>query len=209
MVTADILRKATPNCRDPQGWATALTAAMEAFDINSKLRVASFLAQTGHESGQFNQLVELLMYRTPGRLVDVWPSRFPTEASAAPYVMNDVKLANFVYANRMGNGDANSGDGFRFRGRGLIQITGRSTYDQTGKALDMDLLAKPELLEQPDAAAKSAAFYWKSHGLNALADDETGEDDLEDFTTITRKINGGTEGLQARFSLFKAFYDLL
>jgi putative chitinase len=208
-VTESIIRTALPDCRDPGGWASALNSAMQAFEINTKMRAASFLAQTAHESGHFGRLVEGLVYSTPARLMAVWPKRFPTEASAAPYVRNEAALANFVYANRMGNGDVASGDGFRFRGRGLIQTTGRSNYAQAAAALDLDLLSHPELLEQPANAARSAAFYWKSNGLNALADDETGDDDLEDFTTITKKINGGTVGLQERFALFQAFSGLL
>lgn len=209
MITADILARALPKCADPAGWAAVLEPAMQAFEIDSPMRAACFLAQTAHESGQFNRLVESLFYKTPARLMAVWPKRFPTEASAAPFVQNEQALANFVYANRMGNGDSASGDGFRYRGRGLIQITGRSNYAETGAALGLDLIAQPALLEQPVHAAMSAGFFWKSHGLNALADDETDDNDLEDFVTITRRINGGQAGLQERFALYKAFEQLL
>lgn len=204
MITEQTLRAALPLCRDPAAWAPALSAAMARYEIDGPDRIAGFLAQTGHESGQFNRLVENLNYTTPQRLMRVWPKRFPTEASALPYVRNEPALANFVYARRLGNGDAASGDGFRYRGRGLIQITGRSNYAACGTALGLDLLAEPDRLLDPANAALSAAWFWSSHGLNALADDRTGDDDLEDFTAITRAINGGTQGLQERFALYQA-----
>ena len=182
---------------------------MDKFEINTPARIACFLAQTGHESGQFNRLSEGLFYKTAARLLAVWPKRFPNEAAAAPYVANEEKLANYIYANRMGNGPEVSGDGYRFRGRGLIQITGRSNYADVGKGLGLDLLDQPDLLLQPEWAAMSAAYYWFGHGLNALADDGTSDDDIEDFTAITKKINGGTAGLQDRLALYKAIKPLL
>jgi putative chitinase len=204
MLTADLLKKVFPLCADPAGWAQALQPALDKYQINTKPRLASFLAQTGHESAQFNRLVESLFYRTALRLTKVWPRRFPTEASAAPYVANEQKLANFVYANRLGNGDAASGDGFRFRGRGIIQITGRSNYADVGRAINVDLIANPDALLTKPVSAMAAAWFWSSHGLNALADDLTGDNDLEDFTEITRRINGGTVGLQDRLLALNA-----
>lgn len=209
MITATSLKKALPLCKEPEQWANALNPAMDKFGINTPARIASFLAQTGYESGQFNTLVESLSYKTPARLMKVWPKRFPTEASAIPYVKNQEKLANFVYANRIGNGDVNSGDGFRYRGQGIIQITGKSNYAETGIALGVDLVNHPELLVTPELAAMSAAYFWQGHGLNALADDQTGDDDLEDFTTITKKINGGIAGLNQRLALFKSIEQTL
>lgn len=204
MFTEQTIRRALPLCREPSRWAPVLSAAMARYEIDSPDRIASFIAQIGHESGQFNRLVESLIYSTPQRLMRVWPKRFPTEAIAAPYVKNESRLANYVYANRLGNGDTDSGDGFRFRGRGLIQITGRSNYAACGQALGLDLLNQPDLLVDPANAARSAAWFWNSRGLNALADDRTGDDDLEDFTAITRAINGGTQGLQERLALLRA-----
>ncbi|WP_153130566.1 glycoside hydrolase family 19 protein [Dechloromonas hortensis] len=203
-ISEQVIRNALPLCRDPAGWAPVLSAAMQRYEINTPARIASFLAQTGHESGQFNRLVESLYYTTPQRLMKVWPKRFPSEAIAAPYVKNEERLANYVYANRLGNGDARSGDGYKYRGRGLIQVTGRSNYAACAKALDLDLLNDPGLLIQPQYAALSAAWFWNSRGLNALADDRTGDDDLEDFTVITRSINGGTQGLKERLALLNA-----
>lgn len=209
MITTTSLKKVLPLCKEPDQWANALNPAMDKFGINTPARIASFLAQTGYESGQFNKLVENLTYKTAARLMKVWPKRFPTEASAAPYVDNEEKLANFVYANRIGNGDVNSGDGYRYRGRGIIQITGRSNYADISKVLVVDLVNDPDLLLTPDLAAMSAAYFWQGHGLNALADDETDDNDLEDFTTITKKINGGSAGLDQRLALFKTIEEVL
>ncbi len=209
MLTADTLKKAFPLCPDPASWAKALAPALARYEINTRDRICSFLAQVGHESGQFRTLVESLNYTTAARLMKVWPKRFPTLDAAAPYVKNAQGLANFVYARRLGNGDAASGDGFRYRGRGLIQLTGRSNYEAAGKAIGVDLVKNPDALVQPPYAALSAAWFWQSHGLNALADDRTDDSDLEDFREITRRINGGYVGIQERFALYKQIDKLL
>ncbi len=206
---ATLIKTALPQCKQPEVWVAALNPAMTQFQIDNPGRIACFLAQTGHESSHFNKLTEGFYYKTAARLAAIWPKRFPNQTAAQPYVANEAKLANFVYANRMGNGPESSGDGFRYRGRGLIQITGRSNYAQIGNALGLDLLAQPELLLEPQWAALGAAYYWFGHGLNALADDETGDNDLEDFTTITKKINGGTVGLKERYALFQTIYPLV
>lgn len=203
MLNADLLRQAFPACADAEYWALALQPALERYRINTPRRIAAFLAQTGHESAGFQRLEENLVYRTPARLMAVWPRRFPDVATAQPFVGDAERLANCVYANRMGNGDAASGDGYRFRGRGLIQLTGRSNYAQAGEALGLDLLAQPELLMSREAAALSAAWFWDCRGLNALADDETGDDDVEDFAEITRRINGGVVGLKERLEAYR------
>lgn len=206
MLSPDLLQRVFPNCKDPGGWVDALNPAFQKYEIETPDRMASFLAQTGYESGQYNRLEENLNYTTAARLTRVWPRRFPDEASAMPYVNNPQKLANMVYANRMGNGDAQSDDGYRFRGRGIIQLTGRSNYDSAGEAMGVDLIAAPELLAEPKWAALSAGWFWQSRGLNELADDRTHDNDLEDFSRITRRINGGVAGLKDRFELFKRVY---
>lgn len=206
MLSAEQLQRVFPNCKAPAAWADALAPAFQKYEIETPDRIASFLAQTGYESGQYNRIEENLNCSTAARLTKVWPKRFPDEASAMPYVNNPQGLANLVYANRMGNGDAQSNDGFRYRGRGIIQLTGRSNYDSAGDAMGVNLLETPELLSDPKWAALSAGWYWQSRGLNELADDRTHDDDLEDFARITRRINGGLVGLKDRFALFKQVY---
>jgi len=202
LITATQLKTILPLCKQPDIWAAALIPAFEKYAITSKARIASFLGQTGHESGQFNILQENLNYSAT-RLMKVWPKRFPTLALAQQYERNPAKLGSFVYANRIGNGPEASGDGYKYRGRGLIQLTGHSNYATASQALGIDLLGTPDRLIEPPVAALSAAWFWASRGLNELADDRTDDNDLEDFTTITRRINGGTVGLQERFKLFK------
>ncbi len=202
-ITATQLKNALPRCPDPVLWVPALNAAFAKYDINSNMRIAAFLAQVGQECGQMTNLIESLNYSTPGRLMAVWPKRFPTEAFATQYVRDDKKLGNYVYANRNGNGDPASGDGFNYRGRGLIQITGRTNYAAVGTALGIDAIGNPALLLQPAYAALSAAWFWAGRGLNALADDKTDDNDLEDFTRITVIINGGKTDIQARLALYK------
>jgi putative chitinase len=208
MLNAGLLQSVFPKCKDPGAWADSLNLALSKYSINSVDRIASFLAQTGYESGQYNDLEENLHY-TAARLVKVWPKRFPNVTFAAAYVDNPEKLANMVYANRIGNGDLQSGDGFRYRGRGLIQLTGRSNYAAASKAIGADLSGNPDLLLQPQAASMSAAWFWQTRGLNELADDRTDDNDLADFTEITRRINGGTIGVNDRFTLFKKIYAQL
>ena len=206
MLSADLLQNIFPLCKDPATWACALNPALQKYSVDSADRIASFLAQTGYESVQYNRLEENLRYTSAARLVKIWPSRFTNEDMAAPYVNNPEKLANQVYANRMGNGDEQSGDGYRYRGRGLIQLTGRSNYSAAAKAIGLDLANHPDLLLQPQAASMSAAWFWQARGLNELADDRTDDNDLADFTEITRRINGGSTGVTDRFALFEKIY---
>jgi putative chitinase len=197
-ITSEQLKKVVPKCRDIPGWTAALNTAMDRFEINTPQRIAAFVAQLAHESGEFERLKESLSYSSAERLTKVWPNRFPTVAQAEPFVRNEQKLGNKVYANRLGNGDEASGDGFRYRGRGLIQLTGRANYRDTGKAIGVDLEARPDLLLEPATSALAAAQFWSSRGLNALADSNAGDNDDEDFVTITKRINGGTVGLAER-----------
>jgi len=203
LITEALIAKTLPQCKLPGLWADALEPALQRYDIRTPARIAAFLAQTGHESAQFNQLQENLRYTSAERLLKVWPRRFPSIDSARPYVNDPQALANVVYAKRLGNGDITSGDGWRFRGRGIIQLTGRSNYVQAGTALGLDLVAPPDLLLEPGDAAMAAAWVWASRGLNAPADDRTADNDLEDFTEITRRINGGAVGLKERFALYQ------
>lgn len=197
LFTESHLKTFLPNALQAAAWTVALTAAMERFEINSSARIAAFLAQIAHESGELRRVVENLNYSASG-LTRVWPRRFPTIEKATQYARQPEKLANYVYAKRLGNGDEASGDGWRFRGRGLLQITGRGNYRSSGRALDLALEAEPELLEAPATAALAAAQFWSVRGLNELADDRNDDNDDEDFVRISVIINGGRVGLPDR-----------
>jgi putative chitinase len=175
-------------------WIAPMNTAMERFDVNTPKRHAAFLAQVMYESAAFTALEENLNY-SASRLRAIFPTHF-TAAEAQQYQHNPAAIANRVYANRYGNGDEASGDGWTFRGRGLIQITFRDNYRACGGGLGISLETGPDALTQPDNAALSAAWYWKSHGCNELAD-------AGDFVRITRAINGGTNGLAQRTALYR------
>jgi len=197
LITDDRLKTFLPRLADAAAWTAPLNQAISRFDIVSPERCAAFLAEIAHESSECSRLEEHLNYSAT-RLMTVWPNRFPTLDRALPFEHQAEKLAKFVYAKRLGNGDAPTGDGWRFRGRGLLQVTGRGNYHTIGAALGLPLDAEPERLAQPDGAALSAAYFWKSRGLNELADDRNDDDDDEDFVTISVIINGGRAGLDSR-----------
>lgn len=182
-ISVDQLRQLGMSVAVATRFAPHLPAAFQRFAINTPQRAAAFLAQCHVESAAFTRLTENLNYRSIARLRAVWPSRFRSEAAAAPYLGNPERLANRVYAGRLGNGPESSGDGWRFRGRGLKQLTGRDNYTRAAAALGRPYVQQPELLEQPADAVLTAAWYWHSNGLNALAD--TGNHD-----GITRRVNG-------------------
>ena len=174
------------------------------FQINTPLRLAHFLAQCGHESGGFKATSENLNYSAKG-LMGIFKKYFPTEALANAYQRNPQKIANKVYANRMANGSEASGDGFKFRGRGYIQLTGRDNYTQFGKAIGEDIANNPDVVSGKYALL-SAAWFWSKNGLNKLADG--GSTDAV-VTSITKRVNGGTIGLTDRIKHFKEYYHLL
>ena len=171
-------------------WVDALNETFVRFDIMNPLRKAAFIGQASHESGNFKMLEEDLRYRAE-TLMRVWPKRFPTLEFAKQYEKNPKKIANSVYSNRMGNRDEASGDGHRFRGRGLFQLTGHSNYFHAGKALGEDFVMNPDLVATPMYAALTAGFFWQTHKLNQYADSQ-------DYKTMTKKINGGFIGLADR-----------
>ena len=171
-----------------------LNAAMEEFEINTPKRMAMFLAQCCHESSYFRVTKENLNYKAEG-LMKIFPKYF-RDADPADYAHNPEKIANRVYANRMGNGDEESGDGWKHCGRGYIQLTGKSNYEACGEALDVDLDENPLYLTTPEGAARSAAWFWHKNGLNKYAD-------ADDILTCTKRINGGTIGLEERTELWK------
>jgi putative chitinase len=176
--------------RIPALWLEPLNFAMQRFQINTPKRVAAFLGQCAHESAGFTVLAENLNYRMEA-LVQMWPRRFPSLGEAAPYHRQPEKIANRAYANRMGNGDEASGDGWLYRGRGVIQLTGKDNYQLASDALRVDIVRNPDMVLQPELAALTAAWFWNKHGLNELAD-------KGDTATITKRINGGTHGMDDR-----------
>jgi putative chitinase len=178
--------------------------AIQNFGVNTPLRLAHFLAQCGHESGGFRLTQENLNYSAKG-LMGIFKKYFPTQALADAYARKPEKIANKVYGNRMGNGPEASGEGFKFRGRGYIQLTGKQNYTAFDAAVEDDILANPDLVSGKHALA-SAAWFWKKNGLNLIAD--TGSS-TEVVTKITKRVNGGTIGLADRIKHFKEYHALL
>lgn len=174
---------------DPK-WVDPLNETFQRFSILTPRQQAAFLGQCGHECGNFRVLEENLNYRAE-TLMKIWPRRFPTLEIANQYAKNPKKIANKVYADRMGNRDEASGDGYRFRGRGCIQLTGSANYFHAGKALGVDFIMEPDLVATPQYAALTAGFFWNTQKLNAIA--ESGNN-----LALTKKINGGTIGLNDR-----------
>ena len=200
MNTSDLIR-IMPLCKAQAAiFAPLLTAAMAEFGINTPARQASFLSQIAQESGQLTRLVENLNYGAPG-LLGTFPTHF-NAAQAALYARQPERIANRAYADRLGNGNEASGDGWRYRGRGLIQITGRTNYAGIGAKLGCDLVTRPELLEAPALACRSAALFWRTNGLNTLAD-------AGDQRAVTRRVNGGVNGLAERLAFFDVAQGVL
>ena len=171
-------------------WVDPLNETFARFDINTAYRQSAFIGQCSHECGNFRILSENLNYKA-ATLMKLWSKRFPTLEIANQYAGNPKKIANMVYANRMGNRDESSGDGYRFRGRGCIQTTGHANYYHAGQSLGYDFVMDPDVVSSPKYAALTAGFFWSTHGLNALAD-------AQDHKSITKRINGGYIGLAER-----------
>ena len=183
---------------DPS-WLDPLTSAFERFEINTPERQAAFIGQCAHESANFKTLQENLNYSAKG-LNATWPSRFPTEEAAQPFHRQPEKIANKVYSGRMGNLD--EGDGWKFRGRGLIQLTGKDNYRLASDALGVDFVKDPDLVLTKEYAALTAAWFWNKRSLNKEAD-------AKDFTGMTKKINGGTIGLADRVAHINSALNVL
>ena len=191
-ITAQQLLQIFPNAGQVAGvFVPVLNTAMSRYQIVGAKRIAAFIAQAGHESGQLTRLVENLNYRADA-LRKTWPSRFNAEL-ASTAARKPERIANIAYGNRMGN--TATDDGWKYRGRGLIQITGKNNYRACGEALGLDLIAQPELLEKPQHACMSAAWFWAINGLNTLAD-------AGKFDVITLRINGGHNGAVDRQELY-------
>lgn len=186
MVTANQLKQ----LHIDEKWVEPLNETFNRFQILTPRQQAAFIGQCGHECGNFKVLEENLNYRAE-TLMKLWPKRFPTLGLAQQYAKQPKLIANKVYADRMGNREEASGDGYRFRGRGCIQLTGSANYFHAGKALEVDFIMEPELVSTPKYAALTAGYFWSTHGCNALAE-------AADWVKLTKKINGGTIGLDDR-----------
>ena len=189
---------------DPDSVIAQLPDTMAKFEINTSLRLSHFLAQAGHESGNFRLVKENLNYSAKG-LMGIFKKYFPNEALAKSYERKPEKIANKVYGGRMGNGDEASGDGAKFCGRGYIQLTGKTNYQAFFKSMELDVNSDPTLVATKYALA-SAAWFWSKNGLNKLADGGATEAVV---TSITKRVNGGTIGLDDRIKHFKEFYALV
>ncbi len=194
-ITEEDLKELIPQNKYVSQWTRVLNLLLPDYEINNPKRVAAFLAQCIHESGGFVFLRENLNYRAES-LMKVWPRHFPTLEIAKAYQRNPEKIANKAYSNRMGNGDEKSGDGWRFSGRGLIQLTGKTNYQAFADSIETPLEEIPEYLETFEGAVQSACWFWETNNLNSLAD-------RGDIVTLTKRINGGTIGLEDRIKHYK------
>lgn len=193
-ITAELLQEAFDlEDNTAEKYIDALNAAMDEFEINTSQRRAMFLAQCCHESGHFRAVSENLNYKADS-LSRVFPKYF-RDVDPNDYAKQPEKIANRVYGGRMGNGDEESGDGYRFRGRGLIQLTGKSNYIACSEDLEVDLIENPDYLITPEGAARSAAWFWSANDLNKYADSD-------DIVGCTKRVNGGTIGLEERTELY-------
>lgn len=189
-LTLDQLKKVLPGNQYVEYWFHALDKLLPDYEINTPQRIAAFLAQCKHESGNFTAIKENLNYRAES-LMRVWPRYFPTMEIATQYAHNQEKIANRAYANRMGNGSEQSGDGYRYCGRGLIQLTGKDNYQAFADSIQTPVEEVPAYLETFEGAAQSACFFWEDRNLNRFAD-------VNDIKSMTKVINGGYLGLEER-----------
>lgn len=192
MITLSELRECLPRAgASAVLYFEPLNDSMDEFDIDNPDRQAAFLATIAVESRELTRTSENLNYTSAQRIADVFRSRFPSAAAAGPYVGKPEALANVVYANRMGNGPVESGDGWRYRGAGLIQTTGKLNHQACANHFQMPLEQVSQWMRTPIGAARSAGFYWWRHALNVLADQQQ-------FTVLTRKVNPALEGMTQR-----------
>lgn len=203
MITDAQLRQIMPNLK-PVAFAVYLPhlqRAMTEFQINTPLRTAAFVAQLAHESQELGRFEENLNYSWQG-LRSVFSKYFLTDAEAKAYERQPERIANRVYANRLGNGSESSGDGWKFRGRGPLQITGRSNYKSCGTSLGIDLVSNPARVAAPEIGFRIAGLFWRKNGLNELADQQK-------FEEITKRINGGLKGIAERRAYYERAKEIL
>ena len=190
ILTRDQLAQLLPGNPYIDHWYSALAQCLPDYDINTPQRVAAFVAQCAHESGGFKFLKENLNYKAAS-LMKVWPKYFPTMEIAQQYANKQEMIANRAYGGRMGNGPEETGDGWKFCGRGLIQLTGRSNYQAFADSIETPIEEIPEYLATFEGAVQSACWFWENNNLNQWAD-------KGDILTLTKRINGGTLGLADR-----------
>jgi putative chitinase len=200
-LTLDQLKQLLPKNPYVDNWHQALSQLLPDYDINTPERIAAFIAQCSHESGGFTALKENLNYRAV-TLRKIFPKYFPTDDLANAFAGKPEMIANRVYASRMGNGDEASGDGFRYCGRGLIQLTGKSNYQSFADSLEMNVEDVPDYLSTFEGAAQSACWFWENNNLNQWAD-------KGDILTLTKRINGGTIGLEDRIKHYEHAMHIL
>ena len=194
MITLEQLQQLLPNNQYVEQWHEALEHVLPDYEINTPHRIAAFIAQCSHESNGFTALKENLNYRAV-TLCKVFPKYF-TEAAAEHFAGQQESIANRVYANRMGNGPEESGDGYRYCGRGLIQLTGKDNYQNFADSLEMNIEEVPDYLGTFEGAVQSACWFWENNNLNQFAD-------AGDILTLTKRINGGTIGLEDRIKHYE------
>jgi putative chitinase len=201
--TEDAVKQLIPKVKNFDEWYSNLLNTLPEYDIDTSARVAAFMAQCGHESGGFTVMQENLNYSAKG-LVGTFKKYFPTEAQAKLYERKPEMIANRVYANRMGNGDEASGEGWYFRGRGIVQITGKNNYTKCSQSLFESnvLVENPDLLLETEYAIHSACWFWSAARLNELAD-------IGDMKTMTKRINGGYIGLEDRINHYNHAIEIL
>ena len=200
-LTVSQLKQMVPGITHADHWIEAFDQLLPDYEINTPKRVAAFIAQCAHESGNFRFLKENLNYKAES-LMKTFPKYFSDRDTANAYAKQPIKIANRVYANRMGNGDEASGDGYRYCGRGLIQLTGKTNYDWFAASLEISSTEASEYLETFEGAAQSACWFWESNNLNVEAD-------AGDIKKMTKKINGGYIGLDDRIKHYEHALHIL
>lgn len=194
MITEQQLKQIAPNCKIGKELVVVLNQLLPKYNINTPLRLAHFFSQYAHETMGFTKFVENTNYTSPDRLMAVFPKYFPSKIIAATYAGHPQAIANRVYADRFGNGSEQSGDGYKYRGRGLCHLTFKSNYYQFTLETGIEAIRHPELLEEIHYAVMVGCWYWNKRKINALAD-------ANDSVAVTRAINGGTNGLAERQKL--------
>jgi len=192
-----ISKKVMPRNNGISKYAMTMAEAMKNFEFNTVNRIAGFLAQTAHESGQFNRIEENLNYSAE-RLQVVFKKYFPTEELAKKYARDKRAIASRVYGGRLGNGSEETGDGWKYRGRGLIQLTGKNNYSSCAKDMNLDILENPDMVLMPEIAVLTSIWFWDKNNINRACD-------TDDIVWMTRLVQGGKLGLEDRKKYYEAF----